>query len=296
MADNQTRGLLAAFAGIVILSPDTLLVRLLHLEQWPLQFYREAGAALVLFAFLFLAYGRTAPKRIRAIGLTGLLAGACFSVSSILFVKALYLTSVANTLAIISSAPIWGALLSRLALRERLPVRTWIAVFLCVLCIGLIVSGDIGGGRGSLAGDLAALVQALFMASAFVLIRSRPEVDMVPCRAVGGLLTAMVALPLAPSLSVAPADLPYLAALCLFVLPVSFGLLVTAPRHISAPEVNMIMLLEMVFGPLLVWAVTGEGASWQTLAGGSALFLVLLTHSALGLRAARARGLPRPAR
>lgn len=294
MPDNQTKGLLTAFLGVTMLSPDSLLVRLLDLEQWTLQFWREVGVAAFIFTALWLGYRGRAWEKTRAIGLPGVLAAACFSISSILFVSSLYLTSVANTLAIISSAPVWGALLSKFVLKEKLPVRTWIATFLCMVCISVIVSGDIGaGGQDSLIGDLLALVQAMFMAAAFVFVRSRPDVNMLPCRALGGVFTAIFSLAMAlwvgHTLVIPPDKLPLAALLCLIVLPVSFGLLVLAPRYISAPEVNMIMLLEMVFGPILVWIVVGEGVPVATLIGGGLLFAVLLTHSALGLKAQRAR-------
>lgn len=294
MPEQRLKGILIAFAGVVILSPDSLLVRLLVLPQWTLQFWREAGVSAFMFAGLWIAYRGEFKAKITAIGLAGVLAAVCFSLSSILFISSLYLTSVANTLAIISSAPVWGAVLSRFMLKERLPLRTWAATALCMLCIGIIVSGDLGdGGRESFYGDLLALVQAVFMAGAFVLVRSRPEVNMIPCRALGGVISAafslVMALSVGHALAVAPDKLPLLGLLCLVVLPVSFGLLVMAPRHVPAPEVNMIMLLEMVLGPILVWMAIGEEPSARTLVGGGLLFAVLLAHSALGLRAQRIR-------
>jgi drug/metabolite transporter (DMT)-like permease len=294
MAEKHLKGILIAFLGVTTLSPDSLLVRLLNLEQWTLQFWREVGVSAFIFAALWGAYRGRAWEKTRAIGLAGVLAAACFSLSSILFISSLYLTTVANTLAIISSAPVWGALLSRFMLKEKLPLRTWAATILSMACIAVIVSGDLSGGaHDSLLGDLLALVQAVFMAAAFVLVRSRPEVNMLPCRALGGVFTAVfslgMALAVGHTLVIPPEKLPLAALLCLFVLPVSFGLLVLAPRNIPAPEVNMIMLLEMVFGPILVWAVVGEAVPPATLAGGGLLFAVLLAHSALGVRARRMR-------
>lgn len=300
MANKHLKGILIAFLGVTLLSPDSLLVRLLDLEQWTLQFWREVGVSAFIFAALVIGYRERAWEKTKAIGLPGVFAAACFSLSSILFISSLYLTAVANTLAIISSAPVWGALLSRFVLKEKLPVRTWVATILCVFCIAIIVSGNFSDGeRASLFGDLLALIQAVFMAAAFVLVRSRPDVNMLPCRALGGVFTAVfslsVALAVDHAIVIPPDKLPLAALLCLFVLPVSFGLLVLAPRNIPAPEVNMIMLLEMVFGPILVWAVIGEAIPAATLVGGGLLFAVLLFHSALGLKAQRARIIARVA-
>jgi drug/metabolite transporter (DMT)-like permease len=127
------------------------------------------------------------------------------------------------------------------------------------------------------------------MAAGFVLIRSRPDVEMVPCMILGGAITATVSFFSAGSVAVAPQDVWLLALLVLVVLPGSFLCLLNAPRYIPAPEVNMIMLLEMILGPLLVWGAVNETVPPATLAGGTGLFLVLLGHSLLGLRSGRRR-------
>lgn len=284
-APQKGKGLALAFVGILLLSPDTLLVRLLDMPQWSLQFYRGAGMCLCLSFGMLAIYRRRALAAFLAIGRAGVLTACCFAASTILFINALYLTSVANTLTLISTAPIFGALLSRFALKERLPLRTWLATTGAFLAVALIVAGDAELGGEGFIGDMLALLQSVFMAGAFVLVRSRPEVNMAPCMALSGSIVALVSLPLAwGALSVPAADVPLLLTLVLLVLPVSFAMLLLAPRYIPAPEVSMIMLLEMVLGPLFVWWVVGEAVPENTLLGGSLLFLVLLGHSWLGLR------------
>jgi drug/metabolite transporter (DMT)-like permease len=284
---THLKGILLAVAGIILLSPDTLLVRLLDLPQWTLQFYRGVGVFVSLTAGIAFFYGRGVFKVFRATGKTGLVAGFGYTMASLLFVSSLYHTTVANTLAIISTAPIWGALMSRFLLKERLPLRTWVAILLSVGAIGIIVGGDVAAGREHLLGDLLALLQAVFMAASFVLVRSKAEVNMVPATAMGGVFMCFIAFPVADTLMVPPAQIPMLALLVLVVLPVPFGLLVLATRHVPAPEVNMVMLLEMILGPLLVWMFVGESVPPATIAGGGLLFAVLLAHSWLAERQRR---------
>lgn len=284
---DQGRGLLYAFAGIMILSPDTLLVRLLAMEQWTMQFYRGAGvlAGVCLIMAIFSPHGLV--RSFTAIGRTGMIAGFCYATASLLFVASLYHTTVANTLAIISTAPIWSALLTRFFLKSSLPLRTWAAVVLSFIAIVIIVAGDMQAGRDNVTGDLLALLQALFMAASLVLVRSRKEVNMIPCIGVGGLFICCIALLFTPSLAVESGSIGLLVLLVLIVIPVSFALLTFAARYITAPEVNMIMLLEMIFGPLLVWMVVDEGIPGTTIIGGALLFGVLLAHSLLALHKGR---------
>jgi drug/metabolite transporter (DMT)-like permease len=279
--------MLLAFAGICVLSPDTLLVRLLDMEQWSMQAWRGVGLAVGLSVVMLAVQGRRALAGALAVGLAGLLASATYASSSLLFIASLYNTTVANTLAIISTAPLFGALMSRFILKEKLPRRTWGAIGLSLAAIGVIVGGDLSANPAYLDGDFMALGQAVCMAATFVIVRSRAHVNMLPCMVLGGAIIAAVSAPLSPDMAVSAGKLPMLLLLVLGVLPVSFGLLFVAPRYISAPEVNMIMLLEMVLGPLLVWAITGEEAPASTIAGGCLLLAALLGHAGLALREQR---------
>ncbi len=299
-SNPQLTGLVYALAGVLILTPDTLLVRLMDVDAWRLLVYRGAGMALGAACITMAVRRRSLSAALRGVGWAGVLVGLCFSTANILFVNALMRTSVANTLAIISTAPIWGAALTALLLKERLPARTWVAAGLSAACVLFIVAGDLGGPASHLEGDLIALAQAVFMAAGFVLVRRRRAMDMVPCMIISGTCTVTVSTVAiftvgGGALAIAAADVPWMAMLCV-VLPLSFFCLLTAPRYIPAPEVNMIMLLEMVLGPLLVWWVVGEAVSEATLLGGAGLFAVLLAHSLLAVRSNRKPGPGEPVR
>ncbi|CAJ1352115.1 unnamed protein product [Effrenium voratum] len=63
--------------------------------------------------------------------------------------------------------------------------------------------------------------------------------------------------------------------------------LTIAPRYIMSSEVAMIMLLEVLLGPLLAWLALGEAPPDVTLAAGVVLFVVLLLHEGYSARLAR---------
>lgn len=288
MRGERGRGLVLALLGVFFLCPDTLFVRLLSLDPWTLLFYRGLGVATLLFLFLAVTHPGRFFKTLRAIGRTGLLAGVSMSTANIFFILALSHAKVANVLAIISTAPLFGAVLSWLFLSEKLPARTWAAAGLSVAAVAVITAADFGTSlAGQLRGDLYALAHAVITAGSFVLVRRRADRNMVPSMAVGGALTSLVAVFFVGGLAVPQADWLPLAILCAVFLPLSFGLLVVAPRYIPAPEVNMIMLLEMPLGPALVWLATGEQVPAATFVGGSMLLLVLFGHSWLSMRAKR---------
>jgi len=284
---DRSKGALLAFAGVCILSPDSLLVRMLDMEQWTMLTWRGAGLAVGLAVFMLILRGRKAFSGAAAAGAAGLGVAVFYSGASILFVTSLYHTTVANTLALINTAPLFAALMTRFWLKERLPRRTWIAILLCLIAIGVIVGGDVSANPNYLEGDFMALGQALCLAATFVLIRSKAQVNTLPYMALGGVIVALASAPLAGGAAVPWDKLPLLMLLVLGVLPVSFAMLFVAPRYISAPEVNMTMLLEMLLAPLLVWALLGEKPPASTLAGGAVLMVALFGNAALGLHEQR---------
>ncbi|MDK2954617.1 MAG: hypothetical protein PWQ57_113 [Desulfovibrionales bacterium] len=284
---DRSKGALLAFAGVCILSPDSLLVRMLDMEQWTMLTWRGAGLAVGLAVFMLILRGRKAFSGAAAAGAAGLGVAVFYSGASILFVTSLYHTTVANTLALINTAPLFAALMTRFWLKERLPRRTWIAILLCLVAIGVIVGGDVSANPNYLEGDFMALGQALCLAATFVLIRSKAQVNTLPYMALGGVIVALASAPLAGGAAIPWDKLPLLMLLVLGVLPVSFAMLFVAPRYISAPEVNMTMLLEMLLAPLLVWALLGEKPPASTLAGGAVLMVALFGNAALGLHEQR---------
>ena len=53
---KSSQGLLWSFFGVLILSPDSLLIRLLNLTDFSLIFYRSCLPAITIFLFLFWFY------------------------------------------------------------------------------------------------------------------------------------------------------------------------------------------------------------------------------------------------
>ena len=59
---KSSQGLLWSFFGVLILSPDSLLIRLLNLNDFSLIFYRSFLPAVTIFLFLYWFYKRDTLK------------------------------------------------------------------------------------------------------------------------------------------------------------------------------------------------------------------------------------------
>lgn len=273
--------------GALIITPDALMVRLIGADAWTMVFWRGIAVPTVFLSFLLIFAG---PKWLlataRSAGRDGVGVALAYAAVSIAFMIALERTTVANTLVILAASPFFGALLSWILLRERVPLPTWMAMIAGFVGIGIVMSEGLVSpdSNASLSGDAAALVAAFMLATSFVLIRRRKDVNMVPATAMGGYLSALIAFPMATPLVVLGDQFWILAVMCGVILPLSFGLIALGPRRLPAPEVGLLMLLETVLGPLWVWAYLEEAPGTLALIGGSVVIAALALHSLWRMR------------
>lgn len=286
LADRH-KGLLLTTLGVLALTPDSLLVRLIDAEPFGLLVWRGVLQAVGILAILALLHRGRLAGPFRDVGRAGLLLAVVFSGCTLFFIVALSLTAVADVLVIVAAAPLAAAVLGLAFLGEAVARRTWAAISLAVVGIAILVSEDLGS--GSLLGDLAAGVCALCIGASFVITRHARAVSMVPAMALAGLVTATVALPLALLLETGPllyegTRLGYTLAMGLVVVPVSFALITLGPRYLPAAEVGLLMLLETVLGPLWVWLALAEYPGDRALVGGALVVLTLAGHALAGSR------------
>lgn len=276
---DRSKGLLISAAGVLVITPDGLLTRLVEADSWTLIFWRGLLSSIGVCLILLFLYRGEAWQKVRAIGRGGLFVALSMSLGSISFVYSITHTAVANTLFIVSTAPVFAALIGRFFLKEALLLRTWVVIAVVLSGIGIIALGN-GADPGSTLGNLAALVTAVLAAGSFSLIRNFRERSMVPAAALAGLLSVLWVVPLARPLSLTPAETPVIVVMGLVMLPLAFALMYIGPRYVPAAEVSLMVLLEAILGPFWVWLVLREDPGIYTLIGG-AIVLVALAVNAL---------------
>ncbi|MCW8858462.1 MAG: DMT family transporter [Deltaproteobacteria bacterium] len=280
---DHTKGLLLTFIAVLILSPDALLVRLIHADVWTLLFWRCLLTAIMMSLFLALRYRQRFFQSFYAIGKTGLFSALTITIGSLLFVNSLKLTTAANTLIILSASPVISSLLSWLILREKIHLRTKLSIFACFGGILIIFSGSLQ--NGLLLGDLMALGATAMWGSNIVIIRSGKNINMIPANVLGNLCVIPIVLLLgAQPMNVAPADAGVLLLLGGLILPVSFAMITLGPRYLQAPEVSLILLAETILGPIWVWMALGEIPHSRTLIAGMLILGTLIVHTLMSLR------------
>jgi drug/metabolite transporter (DMT)-like permease len=108
--------------------------------------------------------------------------------------------------------------------------------------------------------------------------------DMLAPVLLGALLSAAVTLPLSLPLAASTHDLALLGLLGVVQLAIPCLIAVRVARVLSAPEVSLLGLLEVVFGVLWVWLGSDEAPSAAVLGGGALVLGALAANEALALR------------
>ena len=279
---NQRKGMLLACAGIMFITPDSLLIRLADINSWNLIFYRGFIPFLTILIGLIFIYRSSLLKKILDNSWHGLAFVVSFAITSIVFVVSIENTNVANTLVMVALAPMLSAIISLIFLKENPDQKTWVAIVITTLSVVYIFYDAIDA--GDFLGNFLGLICATGLAVNAVIIRSAKTMSLVPSAMVGKLMVALFALFFADQIKLENNDLIIIPLMCIICIAIPFVCVTLAPRYITAAEVNLFFLLETIFGPLWVWLVIKEQPSMETIIGGSIIIITIAIHSMLVLK------------
>ena len=257
--------------------------------EWQILFWRSLGIIAALLLYIGLRSRGRVLQAFRIAGMKSAVAGLCLATGFTCFVFSITHTTVANTLFMLSAAPFITAVLSRVLLGEDVTRGTWIAMAGAAAGIAIMV-GE-GAVSGDLFGNLMALTAAAGFAGFSIALRSGRAVDMMPATCLAGLFSAtgsaLIILAGGTGFVAPVADV----GLCLTYGAVSIGISLivytVGSRLVSAAELTLLSLGEVVLGPVWVWLVFAETPSSLTLLGGVVLLVSIVGRAATGIRRRR---------
>ncbi|MCV2366061.1 DMT family transporter [Paucibacter sp. DJ1R-11] len=286
-----------------------------HLEAargFELTFWRSAFNALALLLGLSWLRGAALVSQLRRAPRLVWASGLCWAVMFTAFMLALSLTTVANVLVTMALSPLLTALLARVFLHHRLPLRTWSAIVVASCGIAWMFGHEMGQGGAPGAGRAwlgIAIALGVPLASAINwslmqhVGRQRAAADIdsgsgsVPDGAdmplavlIGAAISALAMLPLAWPLQASWHDVGLLASLGAFQLALPCLLVVHLSRVLSGPELALLAQLEVIFGVLWAWLWAGEQPSSAAMIGGGLVLAALIGNELLAWREQAARG------
>ena len=279
---SQKKGSLLAFIAVMLITPDSIFIRLSNIETWGMLFYRGAIPFVVVLIGLIFFYKNNLFKALINIGYPGIFYIISFSICNITFIISIQNTNVANTLVMIAMAPMLSAILGSIFLKEIPDNKTWIAIIITLIAVSYIFHDSIE--LGNFYGDLFGLITAFGLACNAVIARFAKNRDLVPSAVIGKLCVAIFAFFFVDTFSLVGTDLIFIPLMCIMCVAIPFVLVTIAPRFIPAEEVNLFFLLETIIGPFWVWMVIQEQPSVETIQGGIIIILTIAIHSYLKLK------------
>ena len=279
---SQQKGSLLAFIAVMLITPDSLLIRLSNIETWGMLFYRGAIPFIVVLIGLLIFYNKNFLNALFNVGYTGIFYTISFAICNITFLVSIQNTNVANTLVMVAMAPMISAILGGIFLKEVPDKKTWLAILITFFSAIYIFYDSIQ--LGNFFGDFMGFVTATGLAVNAVLVRSAKDRDLLPSAVLGKLCVAIFAFFFVESFDLAGNDMIYIPLMCVLCVAIPFVLVTIAPRFIPAEEVNLFFLLETIIGPIWVWMIIKEQPSMETVQGGIIIIVTIAIHSFLKLK------------
>jgi drug/metabolite transporter (DMT)-like permease len=286
---SRWRGLLLMIGAGLCWSTGGILVRSTEVANgWEIVFWRSLFMVLTLAVILTAWHRGAVLRKFVAVGIWGVVTGGFLALTFFFFIIALMMTTVANTLVTMSIMPFVAALLGWVALKESIRPSTWVAMAAAAAGLAMMFADSLrGDGAG---GMLVALGVPLAFAANLIVVRHHAaQADMVPTVVIAGVISALVALPLALPLSASLHDVAILALMGAVQLGIGCMLMTLATRHLSAAEVGLLSLLETTFGPIWAWIGIGERPTDVAIFGGVVVVGALALNGLLGLVPERRR-------
>ncbi|ODS98546.1 MAG: hypothetical protein ABS56_05040 [Lautropia sp. SCN 69-89] len=286
-AAHRRAALLLAFCAILWSIAGVITRHLEAADGFEITFWRGLFCALTMLAILGWQRRGNPFAPVREMGWPGLFSGAMWGVMFTCFMLALTRTSVANTLLVMSVAPLFAAVLGRIVLGTRVSGATALAILMAGAGIWWMVREGVSA--DGVAGMAIAL--AVPVASAINIVtlkRLHAEVDLAPAVLVGAVLCCIATAPLAWPFEASAGDIALLALLGAVQLAIPCFLMIRAVRQLAPHEVALIALLEVVLGPIWAWLGAGEAMPAATIQGGLVVLVALIGDTLLARRALQA--------
>ncbi|MEX1993405.1 MAG: DMT family transporter [Steroidobacteraceae bacterium] len=272
--------------ALVAVSHGAIFARLAEATPLAIAAWR-LGLACIVVLPLAVTAPRSAPLTARPVWLATA-AGLLLALHFATWIASLDYTSIARSVLLVSTAPIWVAIIEWLIGRGTPARATLLALGVATVGAVVISSGGLTGGL-ALRGDLLAVTGAFAMAG--YLLLSRESQQSLPFRTYLGIAYGSAAAWL--WLAVAATQTPVtgfdsttwwaLAGMAVVSQLIGHSGYNWSLRHLRPLFVAVVLIGEPVLAALLGWWLLGEGLGWRTGAGG----LLILAGIVLAATAAR---------
>lgn len=275
---DHFKGLLITTCGVLLVVPDSLFVRLIDADPMVTAFWRGIIAGGFILFGLLLFQGLSGFKGILKSGNPGLIYTFLIGSTAPAFVLAVTNTSVANVVFIFATIPIFASIFSLVFLKEPIRRNMVVTIFFVLIGLGVITYGSGYSEVASWEGDLWALYVSVAFAGALTAVRQVKGISMIPAIPIAYIGSAVLIGLFYLPLQEFKQDWYLFLGHGAFIAGATC-LLTLGPRFLSSPEVSLLILLESVLAPILVWFFLGEYPGEWAIFGGTLVILTLIVSN-----------------
>lgn len=284
---SARQGMILVFMAGILWSTIGLGVRLIDDAQaWQILFVRSVSFAAFIGIIIYIMRKQNPFRLAIKTGWLGVIGGLAIVAAYAGGIYSVQVISVGNAMLLFASAPFMAAILGRVLLQEKVRPATWIAIMVAIFGILVMVGDKIGG--TAIYGNLAAIGSAFGFAVFTITLRKGKGNDMMPVVFLSGLfgIVIMAAICLALGLPLVLSSHDSTIALSMGVFQVGAGLVLytLGSRAVSAADLTLLSLAEVVLGPFWVWLFLGETLTNNTMIGGAILLAAIAGNAISGQR------------
>ncbi len=264
---SRTYGIALVTLSAMLWSTAGPFVRMANLESWTLIGWRSLFAFLTLLAVAAYEHRNNLAKAVTGLGWSEGVTVAVSVVSTIAYVFALNLTTVANVMIVYAVLPFVAALIGYFWIGERVTLRL-LAAGLAAF-IGIAIMAGAAASAKDILGVFAAFVMTATFASQIVHTKVHPNLDLTLALALAAGACGFVAVPFMEPGIPEPTALLACALYGGLTTGIAYVLALTGGRYIAAGESGFIQMLDVVLGPALVWIFFAEQPGSTVMIGGA---------------------------
>lgn len=277
MSNNHLKAILITAIGVFIMSFESLLIKLTNISSLTYSFYIGIFMILSINILILKDKKRDFIKAYQGGFLMILLCGALFGISNIFFIAAIKNTSVANTVMILSTAPIFSSLYAYIFYKEKSTKNIYISTFF--IFVGLFIIFYSQDQQSSMKGNIYAFFCANLFSLAFVFLSQYKNINRFAVTSSAGFFILVISFILERNLQIDMNTLYILIIAGLVVSPISRVLMGIGTKTLAASEVSLLMIIETIMAPIWVWIFLKEVPTLNTFFGGAVILLTLVLNS-----------------
>lgn len=261
----------------MLMSVESLLIKLTPLSGMTYAFF--IGILLFISLTLFIVkdgvkkHWHLIKTQYKIILLTALLT----ALANIFFINAVKHTTIANTVIIISSAPLFATLFAYWFYQLTPHKNIYIASFFIFLGLFIIFSQELS--IDNLFGDSLALLCTLSFSLTFVILSRHRATDIIAVLLVAAVILSLFSSLFVDRFTVDDQSIYILLIAGLFVTPFSRVFVLIGTKTLPASEVSLLTILETILAPIWAWIFLREFPHTHAIIGGSIILAALVINS-----------------